>query len=92
MVLRFLGALHAGGDGGFALHEAFLRRVVGVSDPRVVQFPPFGGGEVAAWGGAAPKTQTTSVKNAEKGVLWAKWSAIWAQRRFGVVCCAHVGP
>ena len=25
--------------GGFALHEAFLRRVAGVSDPRVVQFP-----------------------------------------------------
>ena len=32
------GALHAGG-GGFALHEAFRGRVVGVSDPRVVQFP-----------------------------------------------------
>ena len=29
--------------GGFALHEAFLRRVAGVSDPRVVQFPPIGG-------------------------------------------------
>ena len=25
--------------GGFALHEAFWRRVAGVSDPRVVQFP-----------------------------------------------------
>jgi len=37
------GALHAGG-GGFALHEAFSGRVVGVSDPHVVQFPPFGGG------------------------------------------------
>ena len=42
-----LGVLHAGGDGGFALHEAFLRRVAGVSDPRVVQFPPIGDGEAA---------------------------------------------
>ena len=33
------GALHVGGGGGFALHEAFRGRVVGVSDPRVVQFP-----------------------------------------------------
>jgi len=31
--------------GGFALHEAFWRRVAGVSDPRVVQFPLLGGGE-----------------------------------------------
>ena len=44
---RALGVLHAGGDGGFALHEAFLRRVAGVSDPRVVQFPPIGDGEAA---------------------------------------------
>ena len=29
--------------GGFALHDALLRRVAGVSDPRVVQFPPIGG-------------------------------------------------
>ena len=33
------GVLHAGGGGGFALHEAFWRRVAGVSNPRVVQFP-----------------------------------------------------
>ena len=33
------GALRAGCDGGFALQEAFWRRVAGVSDPRVVQFP-----------------------------------------------------
>ena len=38
--LRAPGVLHAGGGGGFALHEAFGRRVAGVSDPRVVQFPP----------------------------------------------------
>ena len=41
------GALHAGGGGGFALHEALLRRVDGVSEPHVVQFPPFSGGQTA---------------------------------------------
>ena len=30
---------------GFALHKALRGRVAGVSDPRVVQFPPFGGSE-----------------------------------------------
>ena len=29
-----------GGNGAFARHEAFQQRVAGVSDPRVVQFPP----------------------------------------------------
>ena len=33
--------------GAFALHEALRRYVVGVSDPHVVQIPPFGGGEAA---------------------------------------------
>ena len=37
---RRCGALQAGSGGGFALHEAVARRVAGVSDPRVVQFPP----------------------------------------------------
>ena len=39
------GAPHVGGGGGFALHEAVRGRVVGVSDPHVVQIPPFGDGE-----------------------------------------------
>ena len=34
------GALHDGGGGGFALHEALNRCVAGVSHPLVVQFPP----------------------------------------------------
>ena len=62
--------------GGFALHEALLRRVAGVSDPRVVQFPPFGGGADAVCGAGAPTPQTTSVKNAENGLLVARWSAL----------------
>ena len=44
---RRRGALQVGGDGGFALHEALLRRVASVSNPRVVQFPPFGGSSAA---------------------------------------------
>ncbi len=78
--------------GGFALHEALLRRVAGVSEACVVQFPPRGGDEVAVWGGVVPKSQTTSVNNAENGVLWAKWSAFWARRCSGMVCCAHENP
>ena len=58
--------------GGFALHEALLRRVAGVSDPRVVQFPPTGGGADAVCGAGAPKPQTTSAKNTENGPLVAK--------------------
>ena len=49
--------------------------------------PPFGGGEFAVLGGefavqggAAPKSQTTSVKNADNGLLMAKWSAFWVNR------------
>ena len=41
---------------------------------------PFGGGEIAVRGGVMPKVQTTSAKNAENGLLWAKWSAFWAHR------------
>ena len=90
--LRAPGVLHAGGDGGFALHEAFLRRVAGVSDPRVVQFPPIGDGAAAVRGGVAPKSQTTSVKDVENGVLWARWSTFWAHQCLAVVRCSHVDP
>ena len=41
-------AHEAGGGGGFALHEALWRCVVGVSEPHVVQIPPIGGGEAPA--------------------------------------------
>ena len=63
--------------GGFAALGALLRRVA----PLLVQFPPFAGGEVAVRGGVAPKVQTTSAKNADNRLSWAKWSAFWAQRR-----------
>ena len=67
-------------DGGFctirSLATACRRRVA----PLMLQFPPFAGGEVAVQGGEAPKQQTTSAKNANNGVSWARWSALWAQR------------
>ena len=78
--------------GGFAPCEAFLRRVAGVSDPRVVQFPPIGDGAAAVRGGMAPKSQTTSVKDVENGVLWARWSTFWAHQCLAVVRCSHVNP
>ena len=36
----------------------------------------------------APKVQTTSVKNAENGLLWERWSAFWAKqcRTWCLVC------
>jgi len=52
----------------------------------MVQFPPFGGGEVtvrggevAARGGVAPTAQTTSAKIVDR-LLWARWPALRTQR------------
>ena len=77
-----LGVRRYFGDGGFAPLEALPRRVA----PLMLQFPPFGGGKVvvrggvvAVRGGVAPKVQTTSAKNADNGVSWARWSAFWAK-------------
>ena len=56
-----------------------MARVADVSDPRVAKFLSFGGGEVEVRAGVVPKVQTTSVKNGENGLLWARWSAFWAQ-------------
>ena len=52
-----------------------MARVADVSDPRVAKFLSFGGGEVEVRAGVVPKVQTTSVKNGENGLLWARWSA-----------------
>ena len=41
----------------------------------MMQFPPLGGSAAAVRGDVAPKTQTTSVKHTETGLLVAKWSA-----------------
>ena len=74
------GALQVGGGGGFALHEAFSRRVAGVSNPRVVQFPPIGDGEAAVCGGVAAKVQPHWVKNGEKVLFLLNGSAFWRIR------------
>ena len=39
-----------------------------------------------------PTLQTTSVKNADNGLLVAKWSAFWAHQCLAVVRCSHVNP
>ena len=90
--LRAPGVLHAGGGGGFTALEAFLRRVVGVSEPWMASFPPIGGGVAAVRGGVVPTSQTTSVKNTDNGLLVAKWSAFWAQRCLAWCACSHVNP
>ena len=65
-----------------SLPSACRRRVA----PLMVQFPPFGGGEVtvrggevAARGGVAPTAQTTSAKIVDR-LLWARWPALRTQR------------
>ena len=77
---------------GFARHDALCLRVAGVSEPHVVQFPPFGGGEAVGWGGEVPKVQTTSAKYTENGVSWARWSAFWAQWHLARCVCSQVSP
>ena len=32
-------------------------------------------------GAAPPKSQTTSMKHVDNGLSWARWSALWTQRR-----------
>ena len=48
--------------------------------PLMTPFPPFGVGQDPTGGGVAAKLQTTSAKNADNGLPWARWSAFWAQQ------------
>ena len=73
--------LRAGGGGGFALHEAFRGRVAGVSDPRVVRFPPFEGGKVPTRGGVVAKLQTRRVETPKIGHVG------WISLRMWIGCC-----
>ena len=84
--------LDTGGGGGFAPCEALCRCVASVSHPCMAQFPPFGSGAAVVCSGVALKSQTTSVKNTENGLLVAKWSALWAQRCLAWCACSHVNP
>ena len=58
-----------GCGGGFAPCEALCRRVAGVSEPWMAQMPPTGGAGATSRTGLLPKTQTTSVKYVENGLL-----------------------
>ena len=78
--------------GGLHYTKPFQGCVGGVSEPHVVQFPPFGGGEVPTHSGVVPKVQTTSAKNAENGVLWARWSTFWVHRCLARCMCSRVSP
>ena len=89
---RPCSALDTGSGGGFAPCEALWRRVAGVSHPCMAQFPPLGSGAAVVCSGVAPKSQTTSVKNTENGLLVAKWSALWAQRCLAWCACSHANP
>ena len=53
--------------GGFAALGVGCRRVVGVLDPHVVQFPPIAGAEAASGADVAPRVQTASAKTLKTG-------------------------
>ena len=61
------------------------RRRVG---PSCSAIPSPGAGGVATRGGVVPKVQTVSEKDADNGLLWAKWSAISAKGSETVTCPA----
>ena len=54
--------------------------------------PPLGGGEAATHSGVVPKVQTTSAKNVENGVSWARWTTFWAHRCLARCTCSRVSP
>ena len=62
------------GRGGFALHEARWRRVAGVSEPLVVQFPPIGGQGRSD----RPKRRSCSAIPPLGGVGASVWSVVVA--------------
>ena len=58
--------------GGITTIEGFCRRVVGVSGVYGSNFPRLAVGALDT----VLKLQTTSAKNAENGVLWARWTLL----------------
>ena len=58
--------------GGITTIEGFCRRVAGVSGVYGSNFPRLAVGVPDA----VLKLQTTSAKNAENGVLWARWTTL----------------
>ena len=73
---------------GFALHEAFLRRVAGVSEPHVVQFPRF----VSECEGCG--CQSADRLGEKRGRLAGSGEVVCVLGATAsvVVCCSHVNP
>ena len=63
----------------------YLRRVAAL----MMQFPPFGGGELAVCGGVVAKLQTHWVKRLQKRLVLAEWVCTLADSASVVVCCSH---
>ena len=78
--------------GGFcsirSLPSACRRRVASL----MVQFPPFGGDEVAVRGGEAPASQTTSAKNADNGGVGEAACGVVNTTMHGLVRRSHANP
>ena len=91
LALALMGAatsLCSGNGGGFAALEASPRRVA----PLMVQFPPFGGDEVAVRGGEAPASQTPSAKNANNGGVGEAACGVVNTTMPGLVRRSHANP
>ena len=63
----------------------YLRRVAAL----MMQFPPFGGDELAVCGGVVAKLQTHWVKRLQKRLVLAEWVCTLADSASVVVCCSH---
>ena len=92
------GALHTSGGGGFALHEACWRRVAGVSDAHVVQFPPIGAAAThryrirALSTGRPGVSETVIVFAGEQWCCWFQCRHVVAPRvRHSSPCSARCG-
>ena len=58
----------------------------------MVQFPPFGGDEVAVRGGEAPASQTPSAKNANNGGVGEAACGVVNTTMPGLVRRSHANP
>ena len=74
------------GRGGFALHEPCWRRVAGVSEPLVVQFPPIGG-QISR--SDRPKRRSCSAIPPIGGVGASVWSVVVARAQTHEVTCTQ---
>ena len=63
----------------------YLRRVAAL----MMQFPPFGGDELAVCGGVVAKLQTHWMKRLQKRLVLAEWVCTMADSASVVVCCSH---